>query len=113
MTGDDAAGAVNGAVSGTTTFTARALQRVAVGVVRDAARVAVRDIAVQLSDQRGALRVSVTVPVDAGRGANLVDRGEELRRRVIEGMRDLADREVGTVDIRYSGVRRSNEKRVR
>jgi hypothetical protein len=113
MTGEGDIGAEGIVVVGTTTITARALQRLAVGIVRDAARVSVGDVGVQLSDRRGALRISVTVPVAERRGANLVDSGDELRRRLIEGMRELAGREVGTVDIRYSGVRKSTEKRVR
>ena len=115
MTDDGAAGAVVSRVPGTTTFSARALQRLAVGIAHDAARVAVGDVGVQLSDRRGALRISVTVPVaeTAGQGANLVDRGEEVRQRLVDGMRELAGREVGSVDIRYTGIRRSIEKRVR
>lgn len=100
---------------GKTTITARALQRVAVGIVRDTARVSARDVGMELSDRRGALRISVTVPVAeaADHGRNLVDRGEELRQGLIEGMRELAGREVGTVDVRYAGVHRSAERRVR
>lgn len=113
MTGEGGAGAEGVVVVGTTTITARALQRLAVGIVRDAARVSAGDVGVQLSDRRGALRISVTVPVAERRGMNLVDSGDELRRRLIEGMRELAGRDVGTVDIRYSGVRKSSEKRVR
>ncbi|MFK3676477.1 hypothetical protein ACI2IP_02015 [Microbacterium sp. NPDC090218] len=113
MTGDGDAEAEVVVVVGTTTITGRALQRLAVGIARDAARVSSRDVGVQLSDRRGALRISVTVPVAEGRGGNLVDSGEDLRQALIEGMRELAGREVGTVDIRYSGVRKSTEKRVR
>ncbi|QYM65193.1 hypothetical protein [Microbacterium sp. Se5.02b] len=115
MTGDGAAEAATGGVSGSTTFSARALQRLAVGIVRDAAGVAVRDVGVQLSDHRGALRIAVAVPVARGGGqtSNLVEQGDALRRAVIDGMRDLAGRDVRIVDIRYAGVRRSRETRVR
>lgn len=112
MTGERAADAVEGVVVGTTTFTARALQRLVVGIAHDIARVPARDVAVQLSDRRGALRITVTVPVATGRGGNVLDSGEELRRGLIEGMRELAGRAVDTVDVRYSGVRRISEKRV-
>lgn len=100
---------------GTTTFTARALQRLAVGIAHDVARVSVRDVGVQLSDDHGALRIAVTVPVAIASqsGKNLVTGGEDLRTGLIEGMRDKAGREVGTVDVRYSGVRRRTEGRVR
>lgn len=115
MSGDRSADAVEGDVVGTTTFTARALQRLAVGIAHDAAHVAVRDVGVQLSDERGTLRITVTVPaaVATGAGSNLIESGEELRRGLIEGMRRLAGREVGTVDVRYSGIHRKREKRVR
>lgn len=115
MTVDDAARAEADTVVGTTTFTARALQHLAVGLARDAARVPTRDVTAQLSDERGALRITVTVPValGAGAGANLVDSGANLRNALVEGMRRLAGREVSTVDVRYSGVRRHTEKRVR
>jgi len=115
MTRHGGEGQVQGAVVGTTTFTARALQRLAVGIAHDVARVAVRDVRVQLSDERGSLRLTVTVPVAiaAGTGANLVDRGAELQHELVDGMRQLAGRDVSTVDVRYSGVRRHAEKRVR
>ncbi|MDF2507309.1 MAG: hypothetical protein K0Q52_1168 [Microbacterium sp.] len=115
MTADRSSVAGEGAVVGTTTFAARALQRLAVGIVHDVARVSVRDVGVQLSDEHGALRIAVTVPVAMASksGRNLVDAGEDLRHGLIEGMRALAGREVGTVDVRFSGVRRITEGRVR
>lgn len=115
MTGEGTVEAAGGIVAGTTTFTARALQRLAVALTRDAARVPAGDVAVRLSDERGALRLSVTVPVamTTAPGGNLVDSGEELRRGLVEGMRALAGREVSAVDVRYSGVRRNTQKRVR
>lgn len=113
MTGEGAVATAEVLVPGRTTFTARALQRVAIGIAHDIARVSARDVAVQLSDQRGALRVTVTVPVATGRAVNVIDSSEELRRGLVEGMRELAGREVRTVDVRYAGVRRISEKRVR
>lgn len=113
MTPDSRAGRVTAIARGRTTVSARALQRLATGLACDAARVPRRDVAVALSDDRGALRVSVTVPVAlaAFGGSTILDRGEDLRRAVIDGMRELADRAVGTVDVRYSGVRRPAERR--
>ncbi|MBT2495043.1 hypothetical protein HCX50_14665 [Microbacterium oxydans] len=115
MTADSSSRAEADAVRGTTTFTARALQRLAVGIAHDVARVSARDVGVQLSDEHGALRIAVTVPVARAskRGTDLVTSGEDLRNGLIEGMRELAGREVGAVDVRYSGVRRSTERRVR
>ncbi|MBW8761811.1 MAG: hypothetical protein JF592_04385 [Microbacterium sp.] len=103
-----------GRTPGRTTVSARALQHLATGLARDAARVPRRDVAVALSDERGQLRVSVTVPValaDDG-GRSLVASAEGLRSTVIGGMRELAGRAVGTVDVRYSGVRKISERRV-
>lgn len=102
-------------VPGTTRISARALEHLAVCLVRDAAQVAHREISVRLADAGGALKVSVTVPVVVGTDGpgSIVDRSARLRRRVIEGMRDLAGRRVDVVDVRYLGVRRAEERRVR
>lgn len=116
MTGDGGGASAGGTASGRTTFTARALERLAVGIARDHARVATRDVGVRLSDRRGALRIAITVPVvttASTHGEGLVRSGAGLRRALIDGMRERAGREVGAVDIRYSGVQRNTEKRVR
>lgn len=115
MTDDRALETALGAVAGTTNITGRALQRLAVGIARDSAQVSARDVSVTLADEQGALRVSVTIPVAlaAGRDATIVEDGDELRQGVVDGMRELAGRTVGSVDVRYSGVRRMRKKRVR
>ena len=107
--------AARNVVSGTTTITGRALTRLAVGIARDAAKVSARDVSVSLSDEWGALRISVTVPVAiaAESGTTIVEGGDALRRGLINGMRELSGRTVAAVDIRYSGVRRTTERRVR
>lgn len=103
-----------GRAPGRTTISARALEHLAAGLARDAARVPRRDVAVSVADEQGRLRVSVTVPValTAGAGRSLVERGEELRRGVIDGMRELGGRAVSAVDVRYAGARRNGERRV-
>lgn len=115
MTDDRALGTAHGGVAGTTTITGRALQRLAVGIARDTAQVPVRDVSVTLADERGALRISVTIPVAlaAGRGTTIAEDGDEMRRRLIDRMDELAGRTVGSVDVRYSGVRRMTKRRVR
>lgn len=120
MTVVDRSGAAEPAVPGATRITARALERLAVGLVRDAAHVPSREVSVRLSDAGGGLAVAVTVPVVVGGAAagartapSIADRGSRLRREVIDGMRDLAGRTVRTVDVRYSGVRRTGERRAR
>lgn len=102
-------------VAGATVVEARALHRLAVGIVRDATRVGAGDVSVQLADRRGDLRVSVEVPVVLTRqGTEPVSaRADALRDAVVQGMRDLAGRRVGAVDVRFRGVRREMQRRVR
>ncbi|MGF6822565.1 hypothetical protein M2317_001472 [Microbacterium sp. ZKA21] len=95
---------------GRTTITARALQQFAVGVVSDAADVRADRVHVDLGDQHGALRVSVTVPVLLGRSEDLVRRGTGIRDRVIASLGDDAGRRVGVVDVRFSGVVRVDRR---
>lgn len=101
------------AARGRTTITSRALNRLATAVASDAARVPSREVGLGLTDAQGALRVVLTVPVAIrpGDAATLPERAEELRGAMIAGLRDLAGRSVGTVDIRYAGVRRTTERR--
>lgn len=104
-----------GVVVGTTTFSTRALERLAVGLARDAGRVSASDVSVRLADDRGALRLAVSMPlaVAAGSRRTIVDDGDAVRRRLIDGMHGLAGRTVAAVDLRYTGVRRIAERRVR
>lgn len=115
MTSAEMVGAGPGTTPGRTTITARALDRLATGIASDAARVPARDVSLTLADERGALRATVTVPVSIRLGdtATLTQRADEVRRAVIDGMHDLTGRKVASVDVRYSGVRRDNERRVR
>lgn len=101
-------------VAGSTIVEARALQRLALGLVRDAAAVDARDVSVELTDHHGDLRVAVVVPVVRGRGHDdpVAVRGDALREAVVNGMRDLAARRVGAVDVRFAGLRREPERRV-
>ncbi|MEZ7754214.1 hypothetical protein O5Y58_01750 [Microbacterium paraoxydans] len=101
-------------VAGATVVEARALHRLAVGIVRDAMRVGAGDVSVQLADRHGDLRVSVEVPVVRSRqGTDPVSaRADAVRDAVVRGMRDLAARHVGAVDVRFAGVRRETERRV-
>ena len=99
---------------GRTVLTSRALQRVAHGAARDAAQVTARDVSVALHDDGGVLRAEVTVPVALGGEAvgTLPERGAVIQRAVIEGMDALAGRRVGSVNVRFSSVRRAPERRV-
>lgn len=98
---------------GRTTLSARALQRLTEGVAKDAARVGARDVAVSLSDDAGALRVAVSVPVVVpSPAATILDQSARLRTGIIAGLEDLAGRRVSAVDIRFTGVQQSAERRV-
>lgn len=102
-------------LAGRTMLAGRALQRLAVGIVRDNARVPAADVSLSLSDDRGMLKAEVTLPVALGTGAgqSLVERAAALREAVTEGMASLAGRSVAAVDVRFSGVRETQERRVR
>ncbi|MFI6428273.1 hypothetical protein [Promicromonospora sp. NPDC050880] len=99
-------------VPGRTRISARALEHLAVGLVRDAAHAAQREVVVRLADAGGVLKVTVTVPVTVAPHltGSIADRGAALRQHVIDGMRDLAGRRVDVVDVRYSGVRRTGTR---
>ncbi|QAY60476.1 hypothetical protein ET475_11090 [Microbacterium protaetiae] len=102
-------------VPGRTTISARALEHLVTGMVRDAASARVRDIEVSLADAAGALRVSVTVPllVGARPATPIFEQGALVRNHVIAGMKTLSGRAVGAVDVRYAGVRMMPARRVR
>ena len=101
-------------VAGATVVEARALHRLALGIVRDVAGVGAGDASVDLADSRGDLRVSVAVPVVLGSrgGGPVAVRADAVRDAVVRGMRELAARRVGAVDVRFTGVRREGERRV-
>ena len=99
-----------GSLDGRTTITARALQRLATGVVSDAAEVGADRVRVDLGDQHGVLRISITVPVLLGRSGDLVQRGAGIRDRVVESLGEYAGRRVGVVDVRFSGVERTDRR---
>ena len=98
---------------GRTMLSARALHRLAVGAVKDASRVRSSDVSVSLSDDAGALRVSVVVPaVIATPTIPIPDQSARVRAGVVAGLNDLAGRRVGAVDVRFAGVHRTEEGRV-
>ncbi|QYM76813.1 hypothetical protein [Leucobacter luti] len=99
---------------GLTVLTGRALHHLALGIVRDAARVPARAVTVSLSDNGGALRATVVVPVtlNGSEHTTLRDHGTALREALIQGMDQLAGRVVDTVDVRFAGVHRAPTRRV-
>jgi len=96
---------------GRNTFSARALQRVTVGVAKDAAQLSSRDVTVSLADDSGSLRVAVALPAVIA-ASTITEQGECVRAGVIQGLEDLAGRRVSAVDIRFSGVKQAAQRRV-
>ncbi|MDR6868014.1 hypothetical protein J2Y69_002622 [Microbacterium resistens] len=98
---------------GQTVIAVQALRRVAVGLVSRTADVRSADVSVRLDDAGGVLRASVSLPVSVGRdGASASAQGDAVRRALIVGFDRLAGRRLGTVDVRYSGVRPPKTRRV-
>lgn len=114
MTGDERTVTGAARLPGATTIRAKALHQLAVALVHDATGVPPRDVTVRLSDERGALSISITLPLALGTspGDTIVERGAEVRRRVIGGFERLGNRTVRTVDVRFSGVRKITKRRV-
>lgn len=100
-------------LAGRTVLSGRALQHLALGLVRDAARVPARDVSLSFSDDKGMLKAEITLPVvlAAGVERSLVQRAAALREAVTEGMASLAGRSVSAVDVRFSGVREVQGRR--
>lgn len=111
MSEQDYAAPADDVQRGRTTVSARALQHLATAVAKDAARVPARDVSVSLSDDEGALRVTVVAPVELTTPAlTIPEQSERLRDGLIDGLRSLAGRSVGSVDVRFSGVHRNTQK---
>jgi hypothetical protein len=106
-------GGADGGVPGTTRISARAVERLAAYLARDAGHVPAGRVAVRLADAAGALTVAVTLPVAVGGGVTgtVAERSTALREQVVAGLRDLAGRTVGSVDVRYAGVHRISGRR--
>ncbi|MDA4894393.1 MULTISPECIES: hypothetical protein [unclassified Microbacterium] len=102
-------------VPGRVTVSAQALRHLATALVGDAAHAEARDIGLRLSDAAGALAVAVEVPlVLSPQGGTTFDaRAQDVRRGVMEGLRELADRRVARVDVRFTDVRRITARRAR
>ncbi|MBO9625885.1 MAG: hypothetical protein J7484_05885 [Microbacterium sp.] len=101
-------------VAGRTTISARALRRLAVGIVGDAGHVPAGDVSVELADAQGALRASVSVPLALRPDdhTTIPQRAEAVRVSLTERMQELAGRELTAVDVRFAGIRREAQRRV-
>jgi len=98
------------ALRGRTVVSSTALHRLAARLVADTAGVRPAQVTVRLSDDRGALRATVSVPVSLAAAAPLSQQGERLRDALIRGMDRLAGRRVAAVDVRYAGVQRERRR---
>lgn len=100
--------------AGRTVLTGRALRQTATGLVRDISGVPVKDITVHVSDLAGDLTLSVDLPfvLDGTTSDSLAGRGADVRDRVVTGLRELAARTAGVVNVRFSSVRRPDLRRV-
>lgn len=103
------------ALRGRTTITARALRRLAVGLVASASGAHPREVALHWDDARGGLHATVTLPLRMGDAVErtLEEQGADVRASLVTGMADQAGRRVDSVDLRFSGVRREDTRRVR
>lgn len=99
--------------AGRTTISARALRSLITGLARECARVPSDDISVTVRDVDGSLAVGVALPfTDSPASGSVQEHAALLRDGVINGMGRLASRSVGTVDVRFTAVRRPSPKRV-
>ncbi|WP_424936890.1 MULTISPECIES: hypothetical protein [Bacteria] len=100
------------ALHGRTVVTSAALHRLAARLVADTAGVRPAQVSVRLSDDRGALRATVSLPVvlTARASTPLSRQGEGIRDALIGGMDRLAGRRVAVVDVRYAGVQRERRR---
>jgi len=110
-----AAHAVGPALRGRTTLTARALHRLAVGIVASASGADPREVALRWDDADGGLHATVTLPLRMGTaaGQTLQEQGASVRTSLVTGMAERAGRRVDGVDLRFTGVRREDTRRVR
>lgn len=112
-------GNASGTARGRTTITSRAVRRVVSAVTADALEVPAHDVAVTLSDDHGKLaveaRTPIRIPALAARpdaGGTLVERLVAAQTEVRERVLDLTGSTVGRVDLRITGARIQERRRV-
>lgn len=98
----------SGRVPGRVQVSERALRNLAVAVTADAAEVSVKEVNTELLDVNGQLGLAVSVPLTVDSGEAVVEpvavRAQRLQRHIIAQLRELADRQVANVDVRYTSV---------
>ncbi len=102
---------------GRTTVRPQALRHLVEAVVAEEAGVPATLVRASLADDRGELAVSVTAPVDltvpGEHARTLVERASSIAETVRTRVDAMSGRSVDRVDVRFSGVRRSRERRVK
>lgn len=97
---------------GRTVISGRSLQALATRLASESAQTRDSDVALELSDELGRLRVAVRLPLTIG-DETLPERAESIRTSIIDGMQGFAGRSVSAVDVRFEGVHQRVERRVR
>lgn len=104
-------------LSGRTAIRPQAIRRVAEAVAAELAGVPAERVSAELSDWYGRLSVSVTTPLDPAAGVSAADtivtRAAAIVDAVASRVDALTGRTVGRVDVRFSGIRTTKERRVR
>lgn len=117
------------AQAGRTRVSSRALDRVVGAVAADALGVETKAVHVRLGDDRGSLAIAVASPIRAvplvspGRVAGLssprskpagtlLQRAEAAQRQIKKRVSELTGSAVGRVEVRLTGVRLENDRRV-
>jgi hypothetical protein len=112
-------GTPSGAPRGRTTITSRAVRRVVSAVTADALEVPAHDVSVTLADDHGKLAVEARTPIRIPAlnarpeaGGTLVERLVEAQTQVRDRVLDLTGSTVGRVDLRITGARIQERRRV-
>jgi len=112
-------GNASGSPRGRTTITSRAVRRVVSAVTADALEVPATDVSVTLTDDGGKLAVEARTPIRIpalsarpDQGGTLVERLTVAQTQVRDRVLDLTGSTVGRVDLRITGARIQERRRV-
>lgn len=92
-------------LAGRTTIQPRALRRIAEAVVAELVGAELSEVSVELSGAQGRLTVAAATPLGlraARVPGTLIERAAGISEEIARRLADLADREVGRVDVRFT-----------
>lgn len=118
MGGPGGPAASSSSIRGRTQITGQALNRLAGAVAATHLAVPVGQVRARVSDDRGALGISLTAPIsvvplsDAALAETLLQRAERLRSAIGQGVTDLSGRQVQSVALHLTSAHLSAERRV-